>query len=217
LVEPADGWESEVRKDRVVAPNGYWEAEKVFEVSRTCETVADFRRNFKTAYRAAQRLGILYEACAHMEKGPRVRRDDDYLSAEAKKYKSRGDFSNGSPTAYNLARRRGILDDICAHMGEKSRQPHDRSGLMEIAQRFQIRGDFKREAPGAYKAACKLGILDDICAHMDHPRLWTRERAVEASKIYATRTDFSKGNQPAYNFARKIPGLLDELFPKKGS
>ena len=83
------------------------------------------------------------------------------------------------------------------------------------AAKYETRSKFHDGCTGAYVKARKSGILNEVCAHMERKPIksrvfWTKEQiAVEAVK-YKTRHHFLKGNNSAYNAARKL-GALDEV------
>lgn len=56
---------SHMKKD--AKPHGYWTMETVFDAAKKCKTLAEFKKRFKGAFGASQRLGIYYEATAHFK------------------------------------------------------------------------------------------------------------------------------------------------------
>jgi hypothetical protein len=81
-----------------------------------------FRKQDGSAFRQAEKKGILDKITSHMTYGGKKYSDDD-LKTIAKKYKTKKEFNKNDHNAYVAASSRGILDDITSHMetlGSKS-------------------------------------------------------------------------------------------------
>lgn len=143
---------------------------------------------------------------------------EERIMEVAKKYKSRKAFESGDYAAYSAARHHGVLKAATAHM-TLIKRPWSDEELAEEALKYQSRSEFAKINQSAYQSARARGLLKNICGHMvafsKPPGYWTKKTCAAEAKKYARRKDFSRGNQVAYTFARKL-GLLDDLFPKKG-
>ena len=91
--------------------------------------------------------------------------DLEFVSKEAKKYKSRTAFQKGSKEAYESARKRGFLDTVCEHMKPLQKKWSHKVVKLE-AKKYKTRTQFSKGSPGAYFYATKHGILDIVCSHM---------------------------------------------------
>jgi len=90
--------------------NIMWTLDLLKKEASKYKTRLDFLRGSESAYKAAERQGILQDLLKDME--PDFQWTEDKVREESKKYKTRMDFKKGSKTAYNYAIKWGILDDL---------------------------------------------------------------------------------------------------------
>lgn len=130
----------------------------------------EFESNESGCYKAALRLGIYDEICAHMTyvKLPNGYWDFDKCKIEALKYKTRTDFYNGSSAAYSQCLKKKWLDLVSQHMISK-KLPNGYWNLercRDEALKFKTRGEYCNSSATSYRVAIKNGWLDEICSHM---------------------------------------------------
>lgn len=109
--------------------------------------------------------------------------DKDTCLNEAKKYASRREFRSMNASAYTFARNHGWLNE-----------------MKWLETNFN--NNKKVRVP-----ACKYDVIKITLTKKD----LTKEKIIEISKNYSTRTEFYKGCRVAYEYAR-INHLLDDLF-----
>lgn len=98
-------------------PVTQWSVEQVIEAARRFSTRTEFMRKAQAAYRRARVLGVLGEACAHMEaRHVDWQSDMGKIADAARVFASRRAFEVGNRRAYYAAVRSGRMDEICAHM-----------------------------------------------------------------------------------------------------
>jgi superfamily II DNA or RNA helicase len=93
-----------------------WVKKNVIEEALKYDTKFEFIKNNQSAYRAAKRLNILFEACSHMKEIYLQKRTKKLCITEAKKYNRRRDFSDANASLYNFACKNGWIDECCKHM-----------------------------------------------------------------------------------------------------
>lgn len=87
-----------------------WTPELLKKEAQKYKNRLEFLKGSESAYKAAQRQGILDDLIKDME--PDFIWDEEKVRQEASKYNTRMDFKNGSKTAYRYALKLGILDEL---------------------------------------------------------------------------------------------------------
>lgn len=101
-----------------------WTNDLIFSEAKKYKTRRDFQTHSRGAYDRAKRIGLLNDACSHMDRVITRWTYDDLLN-ESKKYNSIVDFQRGNRGAYTSARRKGIIDSICSHMNNRGGRDND--------------------------------------------------------------------------------------------
>ena len=91
-------------------PKVKWTPELLKKEVQKYNTRLEFLRGSESAYKAAQRQGILQNLIKDMQ--PDFQWTEDNVREESKKYKKRSEFKKGSPTAFKYAYKWGILNDL---------------------------------------------------------------------------------------------------------
>lgn len=195
--------------------NHKWTSENIFKEALKYKTVNEFSKNSKSAYGAANRMGISNEVCSHMHKAV-IFWSEDLVFIEAKKYKTRQDFKKSSPKAYSASRRLGIHDECCMHM-KRQKKSWSLPKIIAEAKKYKTRESFKAGSNDAYQSVFRHGIQSQAFAHMPaKPKKWLKENIIAESKKYKNRTQFSLGCESAYKACLRL-GLIDAAFPKNRS
>src|ERR1035437_6748232 len=204
-----------------------WTKELVLAEARKYKTRGKFQKGNNGARKAADRLGILEEACSHMpdrvdisgKNNVRFKWSDEALRNEALKYRTKQDFQDSNRSAYGIAlKRKSFFESICSHMPEYTKIGHTNPNFMWTdemlyleAKKYTKKQDFKKGSRGAFEACNRRGILALVCSHMfPSYKKWTDESlALEALK-YDSRSEFELKDIAAYSaaLARKI---MDEI------
>ena len=157
-------------------PGFKWDLESIKKETFKYETMTEFEKNSRGAYKAALKLNILSTVCGHLTY-ERKHWTLEELKQEALKYKTRSGFKKNSLSAYQSARNGKVLNEICSHMPERVDQSGENSGtfkwtyemIIEQALKYHERLCFAKGSPTAYQAAQKRKILDIVCSHMKRP------------------------------------------------
>ena len=199
-------------------PYGYWTKEKCIEESLKCETRAEFKKNYNTAYNITYKNNWVDEVFYHMKPS---RNKTNYwtkekCAKEALKYKYKKDFIINSATAYNKSVKNNWLDEITKHMN----RPFNimliwtKEKCAEEALKYKYRIDFQNNSGSAYVTSCENNWLDDICKHMSRPINWNKKWTKETCRIEALkhkkRHEFSKKSSRAYQVSIEL-GILDDI------
>jgi hypothetical protein len=216
-----------------IPANKKWTPETLLEEAKKYNSIKELKDRSLGTYKAAWKLNILDEVCAHMKRLRRTWTDEE-LAIEAKKYLYKSHFEKESQSAYHTAHRRGLIDSICSHMQPmivkkdnkkivKKRKLWTLETAKQEAIKYKTRTELLKNALTCYRFAVKNNCLDEICSHMPENALygmpppnkkWTKETIFEESKKYENRYEFKKYNPSAYNAAKKS-GLLSVCYPVK--
>ena len=129
----------------------------------------------------------------------RIRRTDEMLAVEARKFLTKTDFSKNSNAAYKAAWRRGpkFLDEICSHM-EILWAPkwNTIEEVQEEALKYDERTSFARGSAGAYDKAQREGWLDIVCSFMGQKtnEMYSYEEVALEAKRFLTKQAFRKNS-----------------------
>jgi predicted GIY-YIG superfamily endonuclease len=91
-------------------PKTKWTPELLKKEASKYKTRIEFLRGNLSAYKAAERQGVLDDILKNLE--PDFKWDIEKVTQEAQKYKTRMDFKKGSSTAYKYAVKWKIIDDL---------------------------------------------------------------------------------------------------------
>ena len=92
-----------------------WTESMLIDEARKYRTKREFNKYSSGAVKAATRMGILDEVCAHMKQS-NEKWSAFEVAKEAQKYTSVKDFRLGSSVAYRKAKKLGTLNYITYHM-----------------------------------------------------------------------------------------------------
>jgi len=200
-----------------------WTPELIMKVAKEFRKRTNFAR-FSYAYHAAKKLGILEEACAHMDElqKPHGYWNKERVAAEAKKYKTRTDFMNGNSAAYSKAKDMNWVDDVCTHMtsSQKPRGYWTYENCMTEAKRWVSRSQFERGANGAWAASIKYGLAGEIphaSGFSYKIKYWSRSAVLKeiSEKCIYGRTDWYNKSKNSYAYAAKH-SLIEDIAKELG-
>lgn len=188
--------------------------------ARKYSSRTDFQKGSKRAYRVAR---TKYSDILDEVFGECIRQNDwrskDAILVEARKYNSRAEFMKRSTSAYQAAIKKypEVLDKLFGKVAE-TKDWSSREAVLAEARKYSSRGEFWAGSPRAYYVArTKFSkILNDIFGKNESKAhgYWTEEMIRTEAKKYSSKTELKKKNGGAYTAARKIPGLLDDIFGK---
>ena len=192
-----------------------WTKERCMTVLKECQSLAEFKCCFPSAYYSCQVNNWLDEVYQLYPENFTI----EDIRKEASKYKYRKDFWRYSRDAYNSAIKQGVLSKVCAEYSlivtndEESIVTPDIpeqyiKDLKAIAQKYQTKKAFRKGDRAAYNKACRLQVLQLICSHMKKPKIWTTEECAAIAFKYSQRSDFRKYDKRAYDAAHDH-GWLD--------
>jgi len=199
-------------------PPGFWTKEKIGEEAARFDSKKRFASESPSAYRAAVKLGVVADVCAHMKPG---KRSDGYwqdkanILNEAKKFGSRSEFQKGSPQAARAVSELQIQAELDEVLPRKTTRKWTKQTIEKAAFRHETWKDFRNHDGGAYNAARDLGILDEIGKHLKNIQAsqgqWqTLENLSREAKKYTERKKFARGSPGAYGAAFDM-NVLDEI------
>ena len=197
----------------------------VFEESHKFHSRTEFKRKSGGAYNHAQSNGWLDEM-PWLTTPPRpIKWTREKVFEESHKYQYRGEFCNGSPRAYIVAKENGWLDEMTwINEIHKPSNYWTKSKVFEESHKYTNKKEFKEKANGAFQAAMRHGWLKQMKWLKPLPlgiiSEWTRERIIEESKKYSSKSEFAEKSQTAYHHAcedktifREMPWLVEKKKP----
>ena len=147
----------------------------------------EFSEGSNSAYRAAQRRGLLDEICGQMTGLYKHKYwTEAEIHAAAKRYKTRTAFQFGAQKAYKAAYERGIVDEVCAHM------PPPRTGFKRESTAVLY---YRRVESIMAGTLYKIGITNHSAAF--------RYRDEKSSFVVLGEWEFENGKEAA-KFEREI-------------
>lgn len=174
------------------------------------QTRAEFSRMANGAYEAAIKNGWLDEVCAHMRR-QRVRKwTKELLAAEVRKFSVLSEFRSRSRSAYEAAIKLRCLRELTTHLRRR------------VAKRKEL-------APPEDRKPCSLTgphgagrnpprsspqRLDSGQSKQKPSGFWTFERVKEEALKYASKKEFSKSANGAYDKAKRrkwIDSVCDHM------
>lgn len=180
----------------------YWNKDNILKESSKHIHRVDFFNKSKNAYRAAQKLKILNEVCAHMipKKSPIIYWTEDKIREIASKYDKKITFQKENSGAYAAARKLGIANEICSHMEFKNDQL-DKSDIGRVCKgcnKFKLRefiGKSSRSRSGMATKCRDCKSIESKNRLINYPEKFTfhtsNRRAMHknATPIWITKED----------------------------
>ena len=203
-------------------PKGYWNVkENVIKEAKKYTSVTEFQKGSGGAFNSARRLGIMDEF-TWFEKKEKLPfcywKDKEHCIEESKKYTSKKEFQDKNQSAYWASLKYGYLDEMTWLVKRKSTPRNilnNKDLVMEEGKKYSSRVEFKKNNRSFYEAAIRYGFIKDMYWFGEKTSkpsgYWNnKERVIEESKKYKTRSDFRKGSNGAYTVANK-KGYINEL------
>ena len=188
----------------------------VFEESHKYHSRTEFKRKSGGAYNHAQSNGWLDEM-PWLTTPPRpIKWTREKVFEESHKYQYRGEFGTGSAQAYRVAKDNGWLEEMT--WIKEIRKPNNywtKAKVFEESRKYTNQKEFKENANGAYQAAMRQGWIKEMTwlkpLPLGHISEWTRERIIEESKKYSSRSEFAEKSQTAYHHACENKSIFMEM------
>ena len=190
--------------------------EAVFEEARKYHSRTEFKRKSGGAYNHAQSNGWLDEM-TWLRTPPRpIKWTREKVFEESHKYLYRGEFCNGSAQAYRVAKDNGWLEEMTwIKEIHKPSNYWTKAKVFEESRKYTNQKEFKKNANGAYQAAMRQGWIKEMTwlkpLPLGHISEWTRERIIEESKKYSSRSEFAEKSQTAYHHACEDKSIFMEM------
>ena len=190
--------------------------EAVFEEAHKFHSRSVFKKKSGGAYNHARSNGWLDEM-PWLTTPPRpIKWTREKVFEESHKYQYKGEFCNGSPQAYRVAQRNGWVEEM-TWIKEK-RKPINywtKAKVFEESRKYTNQKEFKENANGAYQSAMRQGWIKEMTwlkpLPLGHISEWTRERIIEESKNYSSRSEFAEKSKTAYNHACEDKSIFLEM------
>ena len=190
--------------------------EAVFEESHKYNSRSEFKRKSGGAYNHALSNGWLIEMTWLQKPSPKIKWTREKVFKESHKYQYKGDFCNGSPRAYEVAKDNGWLEEM-TWIKEK-RKPCNywtRERVFEESHKYTNKKDFEANANTAFQKAIQNGWLKQMPWLTPLPlgpvSIWTREKIIDESKKYTSRTEFAEKSPTAYHHACEDKSIFQEM------
>lgn len=214
-----------------------WTPEKCKVLAAKFQTRSKFQEEYRQAYKAAKRFGILDEICSHMMRGHSLVRGENHFSSkytdqeifdEIKKYKTKSEVYKNNHSLYRTAISRGLWEAATSHMPKHIEQTGEnhpnykwtKEKLIKEAKKYRTRSEFQKNSGSAYVAAYNKDIVDEICSHMpkrvdksgENSPFYklTDEEVREEAQKYEYKIDFLRNSSGPYQVAYKR-GILDDI------
>ena len=190
--------------------------EAVFEEAHKFHSRSEYKKKSGGAYNHARSNGWLDEM-PWLTKPPRpIKWTREKVFEESHKYQYKGEFCNGSPQAYRVAQRNGWVEEM-TWIKEK-RKPINywtKAKVFEESRKYTNQKEFKENANGAYQSAMRQGWIKEMtwlkALPLGHISEWTRERIIEESKKYSSRSEFAEKSKTAYHHACEDKSIFLEM------
>lgn len=199
------------------------------ETTLKYKTLAEWVKACPREYNYVIRHKLLDELC----KGtgwffrPRGYWTKELCIEDAKKYENIKKWQVAKLTGYALAKKNGWMEDCCAHMVINRPSSYwTLERCKEDGLKYTSKVKWQKSVGGAYKVMYKNGWMDECCGHMvvfskPHGHWEIKENCKEDALNYKTRNNWRKGNDTAYDTARKNKWLDEccghmEVFSKPG-
>lgn len=190
--------------------------EDVFEESHKYHSRTEFKKKSGGAYNHALYNGWLDEMTWLKTPPKSIKWTREKVFEESHKYQYKGEFCNGSPHAYRVAKQNGWIDEM-TWIKEKQKPSNywTRARVFEESHQYTNKKEFKEKANGAFQAAMRHGWLKQMkwlkALPLGHISEWTRERIIEESKKYTSKSEFAEKSQTAYHHACEDKTIFMEM------
>ena len=127
----------------------------------------------------------------------------------AKKCKLRSSFKKNFSGAWDSAYNNGWLNEVYKYLKNPSNMSiiWTKEKCKLICDNYILLSDFRKKEPKAYDAVLNKKWLNELCSHMTRklkPKgYWTKEKCLEESIKYNTKTDWVKNSNNSYSAAFK--------------
>ncbi|MCA0940174.1 hypothetical protein LCM28_09850 [Salipiger pacificus] len=217
------GWMEEATAHMTAgrAPNGLWnDKAKVLAKAREFDTRMMFRRQARSAHKAAVRYGWLEEACAHMieiQKPIGYWQIKENVIASAKEFTTRTAWRKAAPAAAESAMVNGWFEEATAHMVELCRPKgywDIKENVLASARKFETITAWQKGDPSAIMPARRNGWFEEATAHMTRvlreAGYWNvKEHTIESAREFTSISAWIAKYRTAYE-AAKANGWLEE-------
>lgn len=193
--------------------------EDIFNESKSFTLISEFKKISPKYFKISKENGWLTEMVWLMDDNEKLKNE---IFDFSKKYSTRGEFRVANPRYYKKAHSNKWLDEMTWLRKTK----WDRDTCFNEAKKYASRKEFLSMNASAYTIARNHGWLNEmewLKTNLTNNNEYnvmkvtltkeelTKEKIIEVSKKYSSRTEFYKGCHIAYEYAR-INNLLDDLF-----
>ena len=199
--------------------------EAVFKESHKYLSRSEFKRKSGSAYHHASSNGWLDEMTWLQKPKVVIKWTREKVFEESHKYQYKGEFCNGSPQAYRVAKENDWLGEMT--WIKEIRKPSNywtKSKVFNESLKYTNKKEFKEKANGAFQAAIRHGWLKQMIWLKPLPlgivSDWTREKIIEESKKYSSKSEFARNSKTAYHHAcedktifMEMPWLVEKKKP----
>ena len=190
--------------------------EVVFKESHKYHSRSEFKRKSGGAYNHALSNGWLDEMVWLKTPSKKIKWTRDKVFAESHKYQYISDFCKGSPSAYKKAKENGWLVEM-TWIKEK-RKPSNywtKTRVFAESHKYTNKKDFEANAKSAYWWAIREGWIAQMTwlrpLPVGHISEWTKDKIINESKKYTSRTEFAVHSPTAYKHALEDKSIFLEM------
>ncbi len=149
---------------------------EIHDCALQCKIRSEFKRRFRSQYKAAITLGILDKVCSHMPQNasyrkvsPRRKWTFEKVSEFVKENNiiSRSQLEELNASAYNSARNLGFLEELFKGVPILMPRYENIDFIGELAKECSSRSEFEKKHRNEYYIAIRWGRLDEFCSHME--------------------------------------------------
>ena len=221
------GWfeEATAHMTFLFKPNGYWNAETIFEESKKYKTPQEWKKGSSTSYSMSFKIEGLYDKCieemGYVKAKPVGYWNAETIFEESKKYNHPKEWKKGSSSSYSMSFKiEGLYAKCLIEMGFESPRKKGhwdiKENVLAEALKYKTKSEWgtgKNSHGTSYNSAKKNGWFEEATAHMIEVTTpagyWTEERLLESAKNYDCYTDWIKNEDKAYKAACK-KGLIEK-------
>ena len=221
------GWfeEATAHMTFLFKPNGYWNAETIFEESKKYKTPQEWKKGSSSSYAMSFKIEGLYDKCidemGYIKAKPAGYWNAERIFEESKKYNNPKEWKKGSSSSYSMAFKiEGLYAKCLIEMGFDSPKKigywQIKENVLAEALKYKTRSEWgtgPNSHGASYNSAKKNGWFEEATAHMleiNKPTgYWTKEVLLETAKKYKYYSDWLKNEKGAYQAALK-QNLIDE-------
>jgi predicted GIY-YIG superfamily endonuclease len=127
----------------------------------------------------------------------------------AKKCKSRSDFKKSFSGAWDSAWKNDWLNEVYKYLKNPDNMSikWTKEKCKSICNNYNSLGDFRKKEPKVYDAVLNKKWLNELCSHMIRKLkpngYWTKEKCLEESLKYNTKTNWIKHSISSYSAAHR--------------